>query len=70
MLWLAKVLLVALRTKRGRELLLTGGTGAIELARSERARRLYARAWTVASDPRPREKAAGLVRDAAGRVRR
>jgi hypothetical protein len=70
MLWLAKVLLVAMRTKRGRELLLAGATGAIELARSERARRLYARAWVVASDPRPRQKAAGLVRDAAGRVRR
>jgi NADPH:quinone reductase-like Zn-dependent oxidoreductase len=70
MLWLAKVLFVALKTKRGRELLLAGGTGAVEIARSERARRMYARAWGVASDPRPRQKAAGLLRDAADRVRR
>jgi hypothetical protein len=45
MLWLVKVLLLALRTRRGRELLLAGGAGAVELARSKRARELYARAW-------------------------
>ena len=55
--WLAKALLLALRTKRGRELLLAGGLGAIEVARSERARELYA-------------TAAGLARAAAGRVGR
>jgi hypothetical protein len=70
MLWLVKVLLLALKTKRGRELLLAGGVGALDIARSKRARALYARAWEVAADPRPRQKAAGLVRNAAGRVKR
>ncbi|HEY3576682.1 MAG TPA: hypothetical protein VGK68_01655 [Gaiellaceae bacterium] len=40
-----KVLLLALKTRRGRELLLAGGVGAMDLARSKRARELYARAW-------------------------
>lgn len=68
--WLAKLLLLALKTKRGRELLFAGGIGALDLARSKRAREIYARAWEVAAAPRPRRKAVGLVRDAAGRVKR
>jgi len=68
--WLAKALLLALKTKRGRELLFAGGTGAIEIARSKRAREFYARAGELATDPRPRQKAAGLARTAAGRVKR
>ncbi|HET8751602.1 MAG TPA: hypothetical protein VFM43_03650 [Gaiellaceae bacterium] len=68
--WLAKALLLALKTKRGRELLFAGGIGAVDIARSKRARELYARARDVAMDPRPRRKAAGLVRNAADRVRR
>lgn len=68
--WLAKALLLALKTKRGRELLFAGSMGAIEIARSKRARELYGRAWKVAADPRPRQKAADLVRNAAGRVKR
>jgi len=47
--WLVKALLVALKTKRGRELLLAGGAGAMELARSKRARELYAKAWGAAA---------------------
>ena len=68
--WLVKALLLALKTKRGRELLFAGGVGALEIARSKRARELYARAWEAVADPRPRQKAARLARDAAGRVRR
>lgn len=68
--WLAKALLLALKTKRGRELLFAGGIGAVEIARSKRAREVYARAWEVAADPRPRQRAARLVRTAAGRVKR
>jgi hypothetical protein len=67
--WLAKALLLALKTKRGRELLFAGGMGVLEIARSKRARELYARAWEAAADPRPRQKAAGLVRTAACRAR-
>lgn len=68
--WLAKALLLALKTKRGRELLFAGGVGAIELVRSERARQLSASVRKVAADPRPRQKAARLVRNAAGKFRR
>ena len=68
--WLVKALLLTLKTKRGRELLFAGGVGAIEIAQSERARKLYARAWQLAADPRPRQKAVGLVRTAAARVKR
>lgn len=67
--WLAKALLLALKTKRGRELLFAGGVGAIEIARSRRARALYARAWELAADPRPRQKTVGLVRNAVRKVR-
>ena len=68
--WLAKALLLVLKTKRGRELLLAGGTGAAGIVRSERARRLYARAWEAAADPRPRRKAARIVRNAAASIKR
>jgi hypothetical protein len=68
--WLAKALLMALKTKRGRDLLLAVGIAAIEIARSRRARELYAGARQLAADPRPRQKAAGLARNAAGRLKR
>jgi hypothetical protein len=68
--WLVKALLLALKTKRGRELLFAGAAGALELARSERARTLYARAREAAADPRPRTKAALLARKTVDGVRR
>ena len=67
--WIAKALLLALKTKRGRDLLVAAGLGAVEIAQSERARGLYARAWEVAADPRARRKVAGVVRDAAHKVK-
>lgn len=51
--WLAKALLLALKTKRGRELLLAGGMGAIEVERSARARELYARRMGRSDGPAP-----------------
>jgi phosphoenolpyruvate-protein kinase (PTS system EI component) len=68
--WVARALLLALKTKRGRELLLAGATGAVELARSDRARAAYARAWEAAADPQRRQRAAELARRAAARVKR
>jgi hypothetical protein len=68
--WLAKALLLALKTRRGRELLFAGGIGALDIARSKRARELYARAWEAASDPARREKAVELAQRAADTVRR
>lgn len=70
MLWLLKGLLVALKSRRGRRLLFLGLTGAIELARSERARVAYARAWTVATDQRPRRKAAAMARSVGTKLKR
>jgi hypothetical protein len=67
--WLVKGLLLMLKTKRGRELLFAVGIGAAEIARSDRARRLYAGARAAATDPSPRQKVARLVRNAAGRIR-
>ncbi|HEU5244501.1 MAG TPA: hypothetical protein VFU33_08880 [Gaiellaceae bacterium] len=68
--FLIKVLFLALKTKRGRELLFAGSIGAVDLARSKRARELYVRAWEAAADPRHRQRAAGLARNAAGKVKR
>lgn len=68
--FVVKAFLLVLKTKRGRELLLAGSVGVFDLARSRRARELYARAWVAAADPRPRRKVAGFARNAAGRVRR
>jgi hypothetical protein len=68
--WLAKALLLVLKTKRGRELLFAGAMGALEIARSNRVRELYIQAKEVTADPRPRQKAAGLVRNAVDRVKK
>ena len=43
-----KGLLLAMKSRRGRELLFAGALGAFELARSDRARKLYAKAWSTA----------------------
>jgi hypothetical protein len=68
--WLAKALLLAFKTKRGRELALAGAVGALEVARSKRARELYERAGKLVADPRPRQKAAGFMRSATARFNR
>jgi hypothetical protein len=47
--WLVRALFLVLKTRRGRKLLLAGAAGALDLARSERARELYARAWETAA---------------------
>jgi hypothetical protein len=47
--WLVRVLFLALKTRQGRKLLVAGAAGAMDLARSKRARQLYARAWETAA---------------------
>lgn len=42
--WILKGLFVLARTKRGRKLLVAAGLGAADLARSDQARKVYARA--------------------------
>jgi len=68
--WLIKGLLLAAKSKRGRELLFAGALGAVELARSDRARKLGAKAWGAASDPDRRKVAADAVRKATARIKR
>jgi hypothetical protein len=50
MLWIVKGLLVLAKTRRGRELLFAAGLTAIELAQSDRARKLYAKALRGVDD--------------------
>jgi len=68
--WILRGLLLAAKSKRGRELLLAGALAAVELAQSDQARKLYAKAGEAARDPRARELAAEAVRKAAQRVKR
>jgi len=68
--WLIKGLLLAAKSKRGRELLFAAALGAYELSRSDEARKLYARARAVARDPRPRDFVRDAARSAAARVQR
>jgi hypothetical protein len=70
MLWLLKGLLVALKSRQGRRLLFLGVTGAMKLARSERARAAYARAWGVATDQRPRRTATAMARRVGAKIKR
>ena len=67
---LVKLLLLTLRSKRGRELLFAAALGAVEIVRSERARKTYATAAAAVRDPRWREAAADAARRTAGRRRR
>jgi hypothetical protein len=48
--WLLKALLILLKSRRGRRLLFAVGVGVLELARGERARRLYGRARTYVAE--------------------
>ena len=67
--WLIKGVLLAAKSRLGRELLFAGALGAVEVARSARARRLAAATWKLAADPRPRRAATGLARRVAARVK-
>ena len=48
--WIVKALLILAKTRRGRRLLFAVGVAAIELARGERARKLYGKARTRVHD--------------------
>lgn len=68
--FLVKLALVVLRSKRGRELLFAASLAAIEIVRSEQARRTYATAANAVRDPRWRGAATGAVRKVAKKRRR
>ena len=48
--WIVKGLLILAKTRKGRELLFAVGLTAIEVAQSDRARKLYAKARTSVDD--------------------
>jgi hypothetical protein len=66
---LFKTILFAARTKRGRRLLFLGALHVVQLAQSPQARRAYAQAAKIASDPRPRAAARTAARAAGGRLK-
>ena len=68
--WLLKGLLLAAKSKKGRELLFAASLIAIETARSKRARKMYATAWNLAKGRRSREVAADTARKITRRVKR
>jgi hypothetical protein len=70
MVWLVKILLLTAKTRRGRELLFAAALGAYQVARSERAQKLYANAWSAARDPRPREYAIETLEKLRGSLKR
>lgn len=67
--WIVKALLLLAKTRRGRELLFTAGLAAIELSRGERARKLYAKARTTATDPVVRQTVTKGARRVARAIR-
>jgi hypothetical protein len=65
-----KLLLLTLKSKRGRELMFAAALGAAELARSERAKKTYATAATAVRDTGLPKKAVDAARQLAARRRR
>jgi hypothetical protein len=68
--WLLKGLFVLMKTKRGRKLLLTVGLGAVQVAQSDRARKLYERARAMVDDPTLKQKASRRARKVVQSIRR
>ncbi len=67
--WIVKGLFVLAKTRKGRELLFAGGLAAIELARGNRARKLYAMARTSVTDPAITEALTRSARRAVQAIR-
>ena len=53
--WIVKALFLLAKTRSGRKLVVAAGLGVIELAQSEKARKLYANARTKVIDPALRQ---------------
>lgn len=67
---IVKALLVLAKTRRGRKLLFFVGLTAIDLAQSERARKLYAKARASVNDPAVRQTVTRRARKVAQAIRR
>jgi len=69
MLWIVKGLLILAKTRRGREVLFAAGLTAIELARGDRARKLYAKALRRVNDQAVKQTVTRSVRRVAQAIR-
>jgi hypothetical protein len=67
--WIVKALFILVKTRRGRELLFTVALAATELAQSDRARNLYAKARTRVSDQAVRQRVTRSARRVAQAIR-
>jgi hypothetical protein len=67
--WVLKGLLVLTKTRRGRKVLFAAGVAAAEVARGERARKLYAKARTSVNDPALKQTVTRSARRIAHAVR-
>ena len=68
--WILKALFILAKTRRGRKLLFAAGLAAIELAQSDRARKLYAKARASVNDQAVKQKVTRGARRVAQAIRR
>jgi len=68
--WILKGLFILARTRRGRKILFAAGLAAIELAQSDRARKLYAKARASVNDHTVKQKVTRGARRVAQAIRR
>jgi hypothetical protein len=67
--WILKTLFILAKTRRGRKLLFATGLAAIELAQSDRARKLYAKARASVNDQAVKQKVTRSARRVAQAIR-
>ena len=68
--WILKTLFILAKTRRGRKLLFATGLAAIELAQSDRSRKLYAKARASVNDQAVKQKVTRSARRVAQAIRR
>jgi len=67
--WIVKGLLILAKTRRGRKLLFAVGLTAIDVAQSDRARKLYAKTRTSVGDQALRQRVMRGARRVAQAIR-
>jgi hypothetical protein len=67
--WIIKALFILAKTRRGRRLLFTTAVVAIELARGDRARKLYAKARATVDDQAVKQTVTRSARRVARTIR-
>ena len=67
--WILKTLFILAKTRRGRKILFAAGLAAIELAQSDRARKLYAKARASVNDQAVKQKVTRGARRVAQTIR-